>query len=266
MQTRLALGLGASACAALLFASTAASADGYVRGGLKDAPCCDSWSGFYLGIHGGYGWKDNDFAEVISVIPLVTLGGIDSRGGLFGFQAGYNWQRGPIVGGLEIDFTKSWIDGTSAPVRRTFAGGISITDTEGDDVQWLGSARARLGYAFGGDRGGCCSNFLLYGTGGLAWERVDRIDTTQVVTPAVTQLATTRDPRDWFGWVAGAGAEARLGGTGWIGRIEYLHYDFGTVEATTTVVTTPATPGGTFSDSAGRQTIDIVRAGLSYKF
>jgi opacity protein-like surface antigen len=249
----------------MAFAVSPANADGYVRGGLKDAPCCDSWSGFYVGIHGGYGWKDNDFAEVISVVPLVTLGGIESRGGVFGLHAGYNWQRGPIVGGLEIDFSKSWIDGTSAPVVRNFAGGISITDTEGDDVRWLGSARARLGYAFGGDRGGCCSNFLLYGTGGLAWERVDRIDTTVVVVPGITQFASTRDPRDWFGWVAGVGGEVRLG-AGWVARAEYLHYDFGTVEATTTVVTTPATPGGTFSDSAGRQTIDVIRAGLSYKF
>jgi opacity protein-like surface antigen len=257
--------LGMSAGLALALAITPANADGYVRGSIKDAaPCCDSWAGFYIGIHGGYGWKENDFAEVISVVPLVTLGGIDSKGSLWGFQAGYNWQRGPIVGGLEIDFSKSNIRGTSAPVVRNFAGGITITDTEGDDVQWLGSARARLGYAFGG--GGCCSNFMIYGTGGLAWERVDRIDTTNLVLPGITQNASTRDPRDWFGWVVGVGGEAKLGGTGWVGRIEYLHYDFGTVEATTTVVTTPTTPGGNFADSAGRQTIDVVRAGLSYKF
>jgi outer membrane immunogenic protein len=256
--------LGMSAGLALALAASPANADGYVRGSVKDAaPCCDSWAGFYVGVHGGYGWKDNDFAEVISVIPLLTLGGIDSKGSVFGGQAGYNWQRGPIVGGLEIDFSKSNISGTSAPLVRTFAGGVSITDTEGDDVKWLGTARARLGFAPGG---GCCSNFLVYGTAGLAWERVDRIDTTVLVVPGTTQIASTRDPRDWFGWVAGVGAEAKLAGTGWVGRIEYLHYDFGTVEATTTVVTTPATPGGTFSDTAGRQTIDVVRAGLSYKF
>jgi opacity protein-like surface antigen len=251
--------LGISAGLALVLAASAANADAYVRGSIKDAPCCDSWTGFYLGIHGGYGWKDNDFAEVIQTNPLLTIGGIDSKGSLFGFHAGYNWQRGSIVGGLEIDFSSSNISGNSAPVVRNFAGGLTITDVEGDDVKWLGSARARLGFA----PGGCCSNFLFYGTGGLAWERVDRIDSERVVTPAVTQQATTRDPRDWFGWVVGAGAEARLAGTGWVGRIEYLHYDFGTVEAATTVVTTPGTG---FSDSAGKQTIDVVRAGISYKF
>jgi outer membrane immunogenic protein len=70
-------------------------------------------------------------------------------------------------------------------------------------------------------------------------------------------------PRDHFGWVAGVGGEVRLGATNWIGRIEYLHYDFGTVEAATTVVTNPGTG---FADRAGRQTIDVVRGGISYKF
>jgi outer membrane immunogenic protein len=102
MQRLQASVLGVSAAVALALAATAASADGYVRGSIKDAPapCCDSWSGFYVGIHGGYGWKDNDFAEVISTNPLLTIGDIDSKGSVFGGQAGHNWQRGPIVGGL----------------------------------------------------------------------------------------------------------------------------------------------------------------------
>jgi hypothetical protein len=248
--------LAASAGVSLALSATAASADGYYRGSIKDAPCCETpWGGFYLGIHGGYGWKNNDFAEVIQTNPLLTIGGIDSKGWVFGGHAGYNWQKGSLVGGLEIDLSASNIRGNSTPVVRTFAGGLTITDTEGDDVKLLGSARGRLGFASGG--------FLFYGTAGLAWERVDRIDFERVVTPAVTQTAVTRDPRDWFGWVAGVGAEAKLGGGGWIGRIEYLHYDFGTVEAATTVV---STPGTSFSDSTGKQTIDVVRGGLSYKF
>jgi len=160
-----------------------------------------------------------------------------------------------------ISLMSSRFSGDSTPVVRNFAGGITITDTESDDVKYLGTARARLG-------GVPFANWdvLLYGTAGLAWERVNRIDSTLLVVPGTTQFATTTSPRDHFGWVAGAGAEFRLGATNWIGRIEYLHYDFGTVEDTTAVSTTPATPGGTFADSAGRQTIDVVRGGLSYKF
>src|SRR5262249_7440045 len=122
------------------------------------------------------------------------------------------------------------------------------------------SARARLGFAPGG---ACCSSLLFYGTGGLAWERVDRDSTTLTVAPGITQTVVTTTPNDRFGWVLGLGAEARLGGTGWIGRIEYLHYDFGTSQTTTVVISN--TPGG-FAESAKDQTIDVVRAGLSYKF
>lgn len=244
-----------------LATSSAFAADMPAKAPLSPAPPPWNWSGFYIGAHGGYGWKRNDFAEVISVIPLVTLGGIDSNGWVLGGQAGYNWQYGRWVAGLEVDGSATRIRGDSTPVVRNFAGGITITDIESDDVKYLGTARARLG-------GVPFANWdvLLYGTAGLAWERVNRIDSTLLVVPGTTQFATTTSPRDHFGWVAGAGAEFRLGATNWIGRIEYLHYDFGTVESTTAVSTTPATPGGTFADSAGRQTIDVVRGGLSYKF
>ena len=118
--------LGMSAGLGLALAATSASADGYVRGGVKAAPaCCDSWSGFYLGVHGGYGWKENDFDEVVALNPLVTLGNIDSKGSVWGGQAGYNWQRGSIVGGLEIDFSKSNISGSSSPFVQNLGGGVS---------------------------------------------------------------------------------------------------------------------------------------------
>ena len=68
----------------------------------------------------------------------------------------------------------------------------------------------------------------------------------------------------WFGWVAGAGGELRLGASNWIARAEYLHYDFGTVVDTTAVTITGGP--GSFAEKGGRQTIDVVRGGLSYKF
>jgi outer membrane immunogenic protein len=54
-------------------------------------------------------------------------------------------------------------------------------------------------------------------------------------------------------------------GPNWIGRVEYLHYDFGRARNTTTTVSTQ--PGVlSVSEHRGRQTVDVVRAGLSYKF
>src|SRR4051812_38736228 len=54
-----------------------------------------SWAGFYLGAHGGYGRGDNTFSEsVFALPPFAAIQGIKSKGGLFGGQAGYNWQYG----------------------------------------------------------------------------------------------------------------------------------------------------------------------------
>jgi outer membrane immunogenic protein len=67
---------------------------------------------------------------------------------------------------------------------------------------------------------------------------------------------------DKFGWVAGFVAEAMLGGTNWIGRIEYLHYGFGAIEDTSMV----STPGFSYADTRAGHSVDVVRAGLSYRF
>jgi outer membrane immunogenic protein len=224
------------------------------------APLAWSWAGFYLGGHGGYGWKQNDFADVVALTPLLTVGGIDSRGWVAGGQAGYNWQFGRWVAGFEVDGSATQIRGSSTPAVQNFGPGFSLTDTRSDDVQYLGTVRTRLGGAVPF----ASTDVLLYGTAGLAWERVNRTATTLTVIAPQSQLNTNVTPRDHFGWVAGVGGEVRLGATNWVGRVEYLHYDFGTVEQATAIVVNPA--AGSFADKGGRQTIDVVRAGLSYKF
>lgn len=103
------------------------------------APVPFSWSGFYLGINGGYG-----FDRSLS-------------GGLVGGQIGYNWQTGPFVLGLESDLdwanlSGTRTDGACAPA----AGGDCRTRQD-----WLGTTRGRLGYAFG--------SWLPYVTGGAAY-------------------------------------------------------------------------------------------------
>jgi outer membrane immunogenic protein len=54
-------------------------------------------------------------------------------------------------------------------------------------------------------------------------------------------------------------------GPNWIARLEYLHYDFGKFETASTFTSTR--PGTVpFSEHRGRQTIEVARAGISYKF
>jgi outer membrane immunogenic protein len=215
-----------------------------------------SWSGLYIGGHVGYGWGRDPFTDEVfgGKGPLT---GIKSRGGVWGFHAGANWQSGAWVGGLEIDLSGTNIKGSSS-VSSTLTiedttGSFSLTQT--DKFELLGSFRARLGYLVWPD-------VLLYGTGGLAWTRfVQRQDETILITsvggPVLAETLSQSDPSWRFGAVVGAGVEARLWDSNWLARLEYLHYDFG--------------DSGSFSSdfssfSSGHLTVDVVRAGLSYKF
>ena len=131
-----------------------------------------SWAGFYLGAHGGYGWKRDDFSEPANVFVTAPqpINGIRSKGAVYGAQAGYNWQFGPVVTGLEIDFSVTDIKGSnglSDSIVVPGVGSASSSETLGENVKYLGSARTRLGWLPAG-------NVLLYGTAGLAWERLDR--------------------------------------------------------------------------------------------
>ena len=108
-----------------------------------------SWSGFYVGINGGYGWGN---ATVSNTLGSFTTNGTD--GGLVGATLGYNLQTGNWVWGVEADIDYAFIKGN---VSNTVAGcaGCKVENT------WLGTARGRIGYAF--DR------WLPYITGGAAF-------------------------------------------------------------------------------------------------
>jgi len=97
-----------------------------------------------------------------------------------------------------------------------------------DQISYLGTARGRLGWA-------PTDVVLVYGTAGLAWEHYKGLDTQAFVAPYSLQNTVTT-ALDRFGWVAGVGVESVLFNSDWIGRMEYLHYGFGAVEAGRTVV------------------------------
>jgi opacity protein-like surface antigen len=96
----------------LMAASSASAAD--LAPVLKAPPApVWSWSGLYIGAHGGYGWGHDPFTDTIfgGKAPLL---GINSKGGVWGFHAGANWQEGALVGGLELDFSGTSIKGSSS--------------------------------------------------------------------------------------------------------------------------------------------------------
>jgi outer membrane immunogenic protein len=96
-----------------------------------------NWTGFYVGLNGGWGWGADT----------------DGSGGLVGGTVGYNWQMNQVVFGLEADIAWSGIESDGDVCRRGLRCDASI--------DWFGTARGRVGLAM--DR------FMPYVTGGLAY-------------------------------------------------------------------------------------------------
>jgi outer membrane immunogenic protein len=148
-----------------------------------------NWSGFYVGINGGFGWGRSDW---------TSTGEFDLAGGLVGGTVGYNWQNGPWVLGVEGDIDWTNIKGDTTNLC---ALGCETSNN------WLATVRGRVGYTF--DR------FMPYITGGLA------LGDVRARTPGFAGAKDTR-----FGWTAGGGMEFAIFGN-WTAKAEYLYVDLG---------------------------------------
>jgi outer membrane immunogenic protein len=188
------------------------------------APAVYNWTGFYVGINGGGAWGKSDWAN-----PLGSSS-FNANGALIVGTAGYNWQMGQAVFGLEGDVDWSSIKGTG-PATCLAAG----CETKNN---WLGTFRGRVGYAF--DR------VLPYVTGGLAVGDIK----------ANSALGSASETR--AGWTAGAGIEAAITGP-LTAKIEYLYADLGKTSCPTGVC-----GGAAATDVSYRA--NILRAGLNYHF
>lgn len=139
-----------------------------------------SWAGPYLGGNIGWDWGSVDNNPTR---PSGLVGGA---------QAGYNWQTGPWVFGIEGDLEATGASDTFAPWKFS--------------NPWFGTVRGRAGVAI--------NNVLVYGTAGLAYGELTA-DTAANLSESHTS----------FGWVAGAGAEVGLTPQ-WSAKAEWLYLDF----------------------------------------
>jgi len=137
-----------------------------------------SWAGPYLGANLGYAWGSVDNNQTK---PSGFSGGA---------QAGYNWQTGQWVFGVEGDIQATGAEDTFAPWKFS--------------NPWFGTVRGRAGYAL--------SNILFYGTGGLAFGEL------RGETFGLSESHTNA------GWTAGVGAEFGFA-QNWSAKIEYLYVD-----------------------------------------
>lgn len=175
---------GAIIAAAICVSASAQAADIYGRRPYAQPytvsqPLANSWIGPYIGGNLGYGWGD------------VSNNGAKPSGVLGGLQAGYNWQNGAWVAGIEADIQLTSADDTFAAWKFS--------------NPWFGTLRGRVGYAF--------NNILLYGTGGLAFGAL------KAQLPGGLSETNTS-----AGWTVGVGAEVALN-QNWSAKVEYLYVD-----------------------------------------
>jgi outer membrane immunogenic protein len=202
------------AAAALLLAPHAHAADMSGPPPGFGAPAIANWSGFYIGINGGYGFGTSNWD-----FPAVSA---SPDGWLVGGTLGFNFQTGSIVLGLEGDYDLTSIAGSvSCPVGFT---------CESKNT-WLATARARLGYAG-------FNNWLPFITGGAAFGNIKASNTAF----ASAQKSAT-------GWTAGAGIEYAFL-PNWSVRAEYLYVDLGSFDCG--IACGAATDNVSFTANVGR--------------
>jgi outer membrane immunogenic protein len=185
-----------------------------------------NWSGFYVGVMGGYGWSDR-----VTVAGIAT-NNADLKGGFGGGTVGFNYQApgSTFVVGVEAD--AAWADiGRS----ETFLG---VTAKE--QIQAFGSVTGRAGVAV--------NNVFLYGKGGYAWADNKISASALGVTFSETQFHN--------GWTVGGGAEFAFAGP-WSAKAEYMFARYNSA----TYLAGLAPPGVTLG-----MDVHTVKAGVNYRF
>jgi outer membrane immunogenic protein len=259
----------AGAVFAALLAGRATAADLVVPRYAAPVVVPVGWNGFCLGVNAGATWASvNDIT--IATYPATIISGGDpgifvthsipaaaSASGtlkagrraffLGGGQAGYNWQLGSFVAGIESDLAgvlgrnRGTVDGaTGVAFVGPNSGATGTPDittfTASRGLDWLATLRGRFGYLGS-------PLMLAYLTGGLAFGSTSASAGFTTVNPAYPGigLGGIWGASNFFsvvraGWTFGGGLEWMFT-PGWSAKAEYLYYDLG-------VVTTEIGPSG----------------------
>ena len=218
-------------CVALVAVSGAAEAADMYRKAPVAAPIeavspvsVYNWSGFYAGANlGGEFLRDSGTNAGMN----RKMNGNSVFGGV---QAGYNFQSGPWVYGVEADI------GYGHPTKSKAFG----TNTMKIEKGVSGTVRARAGYAV--------ERALIYGTGGLAVANFE--------TKVNDGTNSYKADRTRAGWVVGGGVEYAVTNNVSV-KGEYLYEKFGKMDKTFA-----APIGGTRNNVSEH----LVRVGVNFKF
>jgi outer membrane immunogenic protein len=288
MKTR----YGWALASAMLLGSmgSAYAADMAVKAPPMPVAAVASWTGFYVGLNGGYA-RIQDGIDVNPTLPFGNTGLVGGAAfstastlaytnrsgsrdaGFAGGQVGYNWQVSPRwVLGLEADVQGFWNNNNQTIFASSIAppgfpaNPLSSVETLNDRMDWLATFRGRAGILLS-------PSFLLYGTGGLAVGEVNASTTIvqQVLGPsavpnAYSSLGSVSETR--AGWVAGAGAEWLV--RTWSFKVEGLYYDLGSRTFAGTPLQNFNTAGTLFTSSVPVSHVNfngvLIRAGINWHF
>ncbi|MEY2536709.1 MAG: outer rane immunogenic protein [Verrucomicrobiota bacterium] len=283
----LTLGTLCAGCA-LTFGGTAQTSSKEV---MEQAPVAitSCFQGWYFGIHGGGlltnlnsdtsadGVTTSARGDVTSATDFSTGDNNDgmAEGGL---HAGYNFQRGGWIFGLEVDISVTDLEKTNSAlavvpldqegeVNAPFEYATAITSKT--DLNWYSTVRPRFGHTLG-------QRVFVYGTGGLAFglTEVSEITGVAAATPqggTVSALLSDSDRGVAFGWTAGAGIDFCLT-EHIILNFTYLYVDLGDSSASSSFsgASAPVSAGVRTYDSATHVTSDmkfhVIQGGLSFRF
>ena len=273
-----------AATAVLLTGSAATAADLSDLAPAASIPAGASydWTGLYAGMHVGTAWGSSKY-NASTDIPGYGVYGLQNSGTISlanrinnfsetgswsdGLQMGYNYQlSNRVVIGAEADATFSAYPDAMTNLS---IGGQSNQNNSGlvygENVYASGSVRGRLGYSL--------DNWLLYATGGLAWEVQQSYLFPQGLSNALASGANSQYGGGVqyshygmrLGWAAGGGVETALT-PHWSVRAEYLYSGYGNNTQTfglgNGALAIPALTQRVTSNLSEQE----VRVGLNYQF
>jgi outer membrane immunogenic protein len=212
----------------------------YAKAPVVSAPVYD-WSGFYVGGFGGGGYGNHNVNNATGQSGTFTnfTANYTSIGGVAGGEAGYNWQSGNYVVGLEGDLFWSGIKGndTNQFIAGNFPG---VTGIDADNLKWGGTVRVRAGYTL--DR------WMLFFTGGYAFGDIEHTNTAATIDKFTVHAN---------GLTAGGGIAYAITNNV-IGKFEYRYTNFNGYNR-------PNPPNGVLPYTT-ESTYSVVTLGLDFKF
>jgi len=243
---------------ALFLAATTLASAADLKAPVKETPKLFDWSGAYAGVHLGYGWgksdyTDNEYNGFPPAFPTVNWA-VDTKGLFGGLQAGYNWQRGSAVFGIEGELGYLGLKGSAMqPGFDPF--GVPYDAFGEFDRGWYGGLGGRLGYAM--------NRTLIYAKGGAVYSdaKVRFIDNCTAAPCGNGSIDASK--KVGWGYQIGGGVEHAVTDD-WTIKAEYAYLDFGR-KTITGVGLTGMSTGITYNIGADLS-VHTVRIGVNRRF